>query len=191
MEKMKIILGIYFDFHYGIACALGIFIFCIYLFGIRDYLQGQLAIKKIVSGMLFSAYVALLIGGTVLNRTIGSCVTVDINPFWSYRETFVEKNVDIGIQIVSNIVIFIPWGILMSITFERMKRFVWNFAGATVFSATVELVQFVLRCGKCELDDVFHNAIGAIIGYGIWKIGCIICGKMCKRYRIQCTEQNI
>ena len=39
-------------------------------------------------------------------------------------------------------------------------------------SATViECSQLMFRCGLCELDDVLDNAIGAAIGYAVWKGG--------------------
>ena len=36
-----------------------------------------------------------------------------------------------------------------------------------VFSSVIELSQLVLKRGLCEFDDVFHNTLGCVIGYGV------------------------
>jgi glycopeptide antibiotics resistance protein len=37
-------------------------------------------------------------------------------------------------------------------------------------SLSIELLQLVLKRGLFEFDDMFHNTLGVIIGYGIWWI---------------------
>ena len=36
-----------------------------------------------------------------------------------------------------------------------------------ITSFGIEFLQFVLKCGLAEFDDVFHNALGCMLGYGI------------------------
>ena len=45
-----------------------------------------------------------------------------------------------------------------------------------IFSSVIELSQLLLKRGLCEFDDVFHNTLGCVIGYGVgvmmlWGIG--------------------
>ena len=35
-------------------------------------------------------------------------------------------------------------------------------------SAMIEGMQFVLKAGLCETDDVFNNTIGMMLGYTFW-----------------------
>lgn len=159
----------YFNFHYGIAGAVGILILCIYLIFIKR--QGRITFTKTVAGVFFAAYLAVLIGGTILSREIGLYGTDDFIPFWSYYEVFARKDVVVGAQMLANVILFIPWGIVIPTAFPCMRRFVWNVVGSAIFSATIEVVQLLFECGRCELDDVIHNTLGAVIGYGIWMLG--------------------
>lgn len=38
-----------------------------------------------------------------------------------------------------------------------------------VISCVIEGLQLWLQKGLCELDDVFHNTLGAIVGYGLYQ----------------------
>ena len=66
-----------------------------------------------------------------------------------------------------NIFLFIPFGFLLS--------YVLNFKLLHVFltglflSALIESLQYVYGLGLCELDDVFNNTVGSLIGYGYRK----------------------
>ena len=37
-------------------------------------------------------------------------------------------------------------------------------------SVMIELLQLIFKRGLCEVDDVIHNVLGTLIGYGIAKI---------------------
>lgn len=40
-------------------------------------------------------------------------------------------------------------------------------------SLVIEILQFITKTGLFELDDLFHNTAGVVIGWGIWKVICI------------------
>lgn len=48
-----------------------------------------------------------------------------------------------------------------------MKWWQVLFAGVAL-SLSIELSQFVLARGFAEFDDIFHNLIGCMCGYGIY-----------------------
>ena len=45
-------------------------------------------------------------------------------------------------------------------------------------SIMIELLQFILKRGLCETDDVIHNVLGAAIGFGIYCIIAWVWGKV-------------
>ena len=57
---------------------------------------------------------------------------------------------------------FVPVGFLISDL--RKWKGLWDAAGLSAF---IEILQLLTSRGLCELDDVFHNMIGAAIGIGI------------------------
>ena len=127
----------------------------------------QCSKTKMVCAVLLAVYVAFLIGGTVFNRGVGKEPRAELIPFWSYIQLFREKNLNLLRQMISNVLVFIPWPILFATVFPRMRR-IWCAVGsAFVFSALVETLQLVFQIGLFEFDDMFHNTLGALIGYGI------------------------
>jgi len=77
--------------------------------------------------------------------------------FWSWKAWDKQRN-----QILTNVVMFIPIGILAG----RLLNWkgLWIAFG---LSMTVEVLQLVTSRGLMEFDDVIHNMIGAAIGIGI------------------------
>ena len=62
---------------------------------------------------------------------------------------------------------FVPLGVISPLIFVKCRKFwVTYFVGflSTVF---LELIQLVTGRGIFELDDIFNNTLGCIIGYGI------------------------
>lgn len=66
-----------------------------------------------------------------------------------------------------NIVVFVPVGVLAGSFFRRMTwmRAIMYGAGLSV---GIEALQFVFGKGLTEVDDVIHNTIGCLIGYGLF-----------------------
>lgn len=173
IAMLKNFVNNYFDFNYGIACVIGIIIFCGYLYIIkrRNESQGQnISKKELFCGLALSIYLVLLLGGTLLNRHIGEEYGIEWKLFWSYREAYAERNESLIWQMIYNVLVFIPWGFLLAEIWKVMRKFHWNVGSALVFSALIELTQLVFRCGLFEFDDIFHNVLGAVIGYGVWRL---------------------
>ena len=106
---------------------------------------------------MLAGYVFLILAETVLIRRVTPGSHFQPELFWSWKQWKVQKN-----QILTNIVMFIPVGVLAG----RM----WKWRGLWVavgVSAGIEVLQLVTSRGLCELDDVIHNTIGALIGVGV------------------------
>ena len=113
----------------------------------------------------FGFYIALLIQMGVISRTPGSVSEVVWVPF----QTSGGSNL-IVLYSLANLVIFIPFGILVPKVF-RIVDTVWLMALITfVTSVCIELVQFMLKCGYSEVEDVIMNVAGGVVGYLIIKL---------------------
>ena len=69
-----------------------------------------------------------------------------------------------------NVVVFMPLGLMMAAGFENIKWWQILIVGLG-FSVTIEALQYLFNLGVSEFDDVFHNTLGCMVGYGILKIG--------------------
>ena len=146
-----------------------------------------LAFLGIRKGLKWSArlaileYLVLLIIVSVLARKVQADRLYCFTPFWSYL-SILNGNRYLLIQIIANVIAFIPIGLLLGISFPNIKW--WNvllIGGA--FSLLIETLQFLLRRGFAEFDDVFHNMLGCMIGYGVY-VGIVYLAKRVKRIRV-------
>lgn len=125
--------------YYGLAAVIGLVFW--------------LARKRVSLGLLVG-YAFLLIVETVLIRKVSIGSHFQSELFWSWKAFDTQRE-----QIITNVVIFIPVGILAG--------YLWKWKGlllAAGLSIVIELLQLVTARGLCEFDDVFHNCFGALIG---------------------------
>ncbi len=127
-------------------------------------------------GILFIIYILFLFRITffkqaALNNLLSavgtSGRTISIIPFKSIYD-MVISNTSIGRMIenvLGNVILFIPFGILFPIIFEKKQKEV--LCTAIVFSLLIEIIQFILALGSTDIDDLIFNAAGAYIGHTI------------------------
>ena len=117
--------------------------------------------KKVLVGL----YILIILWITLFSRRPG---TVRI-----FRGLFWEIEMGYWNNIIQNILLFIPLGFLLG-----GKRGVIT---GLLLSIGIELTQYILRLGYCELDDVLNNTIGTVIGALLYK-------KFGKRIEQLCTK---
>lgn len=90
--------------------------------------------------------------------------TISIIPFQSIYDMAVS-NTSIGRiieNVVGNIVLFIPFGILFPIISNKKRKGLY---AAIIFSLLIEITQFLFALGSTDVDDLIFNVSGAYIGY--------------------------
>lgn len=118
------------------------------------------------AGLMLLEYLVLLIILSVWVRTTLAEGKFDFTPFWSYRAILAGRK-GLLTQDIMNVVAFIPIGLMLGCAFDRMKWWKALLIGGA-FSLLIETLQFVMKRGFAEFDDVFHNVIGCLIGYGLF-----------------------
>lgn len=118
------------------------------------------------SAILFFAdglFLYYLLHVTLLSRSIGLRREVELIPFTNPELMNGEFH-----YLIENILLFIPFGILLYRTlyaYDRKCSMRAILLAAFLTSVLVELLQYVFSCGKSETDDVIANVLGALIGY--------------------------
>lgn len=74
------------------------------------------------------------------------------------------------INLVGNVVMFIPLGFFLPRIYRPLRGFLTTFALCLVLIVAVELVQYVTALGTCDVDDLILNMVGVCIGWLFSKI---------------------
>ena len=107
---------------------------------------------------------------TVLSRKVSENQGYNLHPFWSYKSFQESGDKVLARQIVLNVLMFVPVGLLFGLSFRSAK---WWHAVLVGFalSFSIEMLQYLLHRGFAEFDDVFHNTVGFLVGFGIYIVG--------------------
>lgn len=131
-----------------------------------EYLEGASFFHRIFIWSCNSAYFVYAFYITFGMRYVGERREVQWIPFYGVWERTWEYPL-----LVENVLLFIPFGILLPFTWARFRNGKQVVVGAFVVSIIIEAAQYVFRCGKTEVDDVILNCLGAMIGYGAFVLG--------------------
>ena len=139
-----------------------------------------IAFKGVRTGLRWSSflllieYIFLLFCSTVIFRPTGETRRYDFHPFWSYDRP------ELLVENIMNVIVFIPVGMILgsllrvkgSWTSQVTKSMTWLVAlliGCSI-SITVEALQYFFHKGFSETDDVMHNTVGCLIGFGFYSL---------------------
>jgi glycopeptide antibiotics resistance protein len=82
-----------------------------------------------------------------------------------------EPSIRIAFEnLLGNIFAFSPLGFLLPILFyryEKIKNAFWISFGASLL---IEVLQFVFYLGSCDIDDIFLNVLGSLLGVGVYTL---------------------
>ncbi|USB33939.1 VanZ family protein [Paenibacillus sp. YPG26] len=76
------------------------------------------------------------------------------------------------VNFMGNIVIFIPFGMLLPLVFRRMSNPLSRVLLLSfTFSLGLETAQLILAIGTFDVDDLILNTFGGVLGYGVFLLG--------------------
>ena len=105
-------------------------------------------------------YVAALLCVTLLMRESSSKSGIRTEWFWGYRID--DPNVLYGDNLI-NILLYIPVGCLVGMIAPKHKLLAAVLAGLFL-SETIECSQLIWHKGMFDVDDLFNNTVGALLG---------------------------
>ena len=99
----------------------------------------------------------------------------EINRFITYRE-------ELGVfavfsNLFGNILIFMPFGFFISMA-SSSRGFFKTLFYSLLLSLGVEVMQLITRVGSLDVDDIFLNTLGGVLGYIIF----VICNAIRRRH---------
>ncbi|MBO3444280.1 VanZ family protein [Clostridium sp. CCUG 7971] len=94
---------------------------------------------------------------------------INFVPFKFLIETYDMGYKAMMSQVVANIIMFIPIGLLLPIVLKKCREFKYTCLYALLFTFLIEFVQYFIG-RSCDIDDIIMNFIGSVLGYGIYKL---------------------
>ena len=145
------------------------------LFGVLTYgflvMDRRFRAKKFWKAVLVLAsilWICVILLFTVSTRESGSTDSLFLTPFHSYREMQATGNIEILRSNFMNVILFYPGGMLAAALLPKKwpawVRVVVVFLAFTGLSIGIESFQYAAAAGRAEIDDVIHNAAGALAG---------------------------
>lgn len=74
------------------------------------------------------------------------------------------------LNVLGNVAVFIPFGCLTPVLMKNRHKLILTIELGFLFSVSVETLQLFTRVGVFDVDDIFLNTVGTIIGCLIWLI---------------------
>lgn len=118
-------------------------------------------------GLILVIYVVLLYCSTVFYRPPYVESQYNLIPLWSYV-AIIEGKKELLSENLLNIAVFIPIGFLLGAILR--KGWLITLCMGASLSVGIELLQFILGRGFSEVDDVIHNSLGCVLGYGLFMV---------------------
>lgn len=77
---------------------------------------------------------------------------------------------EVVVNLVGNVVMFIPLGFLLPLNWQRFRGFFRLTGYAALIITAVEVVQLITLLGCLDVDDLILNLTGTALGYFILRI---------------------
>lgn len=159
----------------AIVLMLGVLFYVGYKLVYQKVLKGEkrLTGAQIFLGFVTVGYACVVFGAVFLSRGrfYGAA---DLHLFSSWREAWNDMGSGLFRNNILNILLFVPLGFLLPFygnTFKKMHKVVLIGFLTTLI---IECAQYVTKMGIFEVDDLFDNTLGVLLGYCIFGIGSSI-----------------
>ena len=123
-------------------------------------------IKKALLLVMIVVWGVLTVFATLL-RTDTGARALNFHLFLAWKEAWNGFSLQGWLNIFLNIALFIPLGILLPLFSKRFRRSLPMLFTGTLLSFAIELAQFIFIKGISDIDDLFANILGTMLGWGI------------------------
>lgn len=129
--------------------------------------------KRMILYGITILYVVIVIGAVFLSRgNLYGKANLDL--FSSYKEAYHKMEISLFRNIVLNMLLFVPLGVLLPCYGEKFRKVYKVVFIGLVTSVLIEIVQYITKMGIFEIDDILNNTMGVLMGCCFWKIGYCI-----------------
>ena len=78
------------------------------------------------------------------------------------------------VNLLGNLALLMPMGLFLPKLFSRQRCFGWFLFTSLLLGVGIECIQYVTAVGVLDVDDLFLNISGAVLGYWVWRVYQVI-----------------
>ena len=136
---------------------------------------GKVNWKRLVLWMLFAGYLVLLADATLMRDGSGFG-HVNLRLFMAWREAWNHFSVRNWGNVLLNIALFVPLGVLVPLLFPKCRgtRMIFVVIGTTLL---IECAQLFVGFSVFDVDDLFANTLGGLTGWCLLMAALSLRGK--------------
>lgn len=127
---------------------------------------------------LLLIYFFIVIYRTLFQRDFSYNPLSEVFDGWTIFKT---QYTGLDYQVIGNVVMFLPFGFLWALCFERKHKYVRALLNSTLsslcFSAFIEITQLIFSKGTFQFSDIVYNTLGGVLGAVIFVIIKLIISK--------------
>ncbi len=146
-----------------LICLITLLFYCVTLF---FKIKIKFNYKSWILPVLFIIYSLTVLTLTLFSRE-ASMGNADLHLFSSYLRAWHQIDSGGWQMLVYNVIMFIPFGLFLPLLNKIFKNGIIALCCSILASIVIEVTQFISNTGVFEIDDIFNNAVGALIGWGI------------------------
>ncbi len=120
---------------------------------------------KVVLWLTFLGYLLIVLYATMLRWSGFFHREWNLHFFRAWREAWNNFSVKNWANVLLNVAMFGPLGFLLPMLGKKFRKWYWTIPSGLGTSLAIELCQLALGRGICDVDDLFCNTVGAVIGY--------------------------
>ena len=122
---------------------------------------------KAAAFALLCGWLTAMLGLTLRRMGIGGIGAGGYNfhLFRAFREAWNRFSLQIWLNPLLNTAMFMPLGVLLPLLWRPFRRWYAALAAGLGLSLAVEVVQYVGALGMADVDDLFCNALGTMVGW--------------------------
>lgn len=136
----------------------------------------QIKKKKFIINILLIGYIIVVLLVTLAGRARVIQYGISLELFSSYHYAWNNFSIVEWRNIILNILMFVPLGFLLPLVHESFKTWWKTYLAGLGLTVFIELSQLIFHLGVFEVDDIMNNAVGCMIGFGIYALFALIYG---------------
>ena len=120
--------------------------------------------RKAALWLVFLGYLVIVLHATIL-RTAGGYREWNMHLFRAWREAWNNFSTRNWANVLLNIAMFVPLGFLLPLMGKKFRKWYVMIPAGFGTSLVIELAQLAMKRGICDVDDLFCNGLGAVMGF--------------------------